>query len=181
MGTLLQDIKYGYRQLSKSPGFTVIAILTLALGIGANTAFFGVLNTTFLRPLPYPQSGRLVHIRERSLKSNKVKSVSYPDFMDWKQMQTSFTALTIYCPDSTTCLRTETGTERIPIAQVDRDFLKVFGYQPVIGRDFTAEDDQGSAELAALVTYSTWSKRFNCDPGVLGRTIQVDEQSAIAS
>ncbi len=178
MGTLLQDIKYGYRQLSKSPGFTVIAILTLALGIGANTAFFGVLNTTFLRPLPYPQSGRLVHIRERSLKSNKVKSVSYPDFMDWKQMQTSFTALTIYCPDSTTCLRTETGTERIPIAQVDRDFLKVFGYQPVIGRDFTAEDDQGSAELAALVTYSTWSKRFNCDPGVLGRTIQVDEQSA---
>jgi len=178
MSSLINDIKYAIRQLRKNPGFTAIAVLTLALAIGANTAFFGVLNTTLLRPLPYPESGQLVHIKERNIKSNRGKSVSYPDFMDWKRMQTSFTALTIYCPDSTVHLRTETGTERIPIAQVDHDFLKVLGYQPALGRDLTVEDDQTGASLVVLLTQGVWSRRFNCDPEVLGRTIEIDGQSA---
>jgi hypothetical protein len=177
MSTLINDIKYGIRQLIKSPGFTTVAVLTLALGIGANTAFFGVLNTTLLRPLPYPQSGQLFHIQERHIKSNRDTSVSYPDFIDWKRMQTSFTALMIYRPDSTLNLMTETGTERVPIAQVDHDFLKVLGYQPVLGRDFTAEDDRTGAPLAVLLTHGAWSRRFSSDPGVLGRTVQVDGQS----
>jgi len=178
MSTLINDIKYGIRQLIKSPSFSAVAVLTLALGIGANTAFFGVLNTTLLRPLPYPQSGQLVHIQERHIKSNRGASVSYPNFIDWKRMQTSFTALTIYRPDSTLNLMTETGTERVPIAQVDHDFLKVLGYQPVLGRDFTAEDDRTGAPLAVLLTHGAWSRRFSSDPGVLGRTLQVDGQSA---
>jgi putative ABC transport system permease protein len=178
MSTLINDIKYGFRQLRKSPGFTTVAVLTLALGIGANTAFFGVLNTTLLRPLPYPQPEQLVHIQERVIKSNRGKSVSYPNFIDWKRMQTSFTALTIYRPGSTLNLMTETGTERVPIAQVDHDFLKVLGYQPVLGRDFTAEDDRTGAPLAALITHGAWSRRFKSDPGVVGRTVQVDGQSA---
>jgi predicted permease len=178
MTTILNDVKYALRQLRKSPGFTVVAVVTLGLGIGANTAFFGVLNTTLLHPLPYPQSRQLVHIQERSIKSNRGMSVPYPDFIDWKRMQTSFTALTIYHP-STVHLMTETGTERVPIAQVDHDFLKVLGYQPMLGRDFTAEDDQTGAPLAVLVTHGEWLRRFNCDPEVLGRTIQVDGQSAV--
>jgi len=178
MGSIYQDIRYGIRRLVKSPGFTTVAVLTLALGIGANTAFFGVLNTTLLRPLPYPQSGQLVHIQERHIKSNRGTSVSYPNFIDWKRMQTSFTALTICRPDSTLNLMTETGTERVPTAQVDHDFLKVLGYQPVLGRDFTAEDDRTGAPLAVLLTHGAWSRRFSRDPGVLGRTVQVDGQSA---
>ncbi len=177
MATVYYDIRYALRQLRKSPGFTAVAVLTLALGIGANTAFFGVLNTTLLRPLPYPQSGQLFHIQERNIKSNRGMSVPYPDFTDWKRMQTSFSALTIYHP-STVHLMTETGTERMPIAQVDHDFLKVLGYQPVLGRDFTTEDDQTGAPLAALVTHGAWSRRFNGDPEVLGRTVEVDRQSA---
>jgi predicted permease len=178
MNALTNDMKYAFRQLRKSPGFTVVAVLTLALGIGANTAFFGVLNTTLLRPLPYPQSGQLVHIQERHIKSNRGTSVSYPNFIDWKRMQTSFTALTIYRPDSTLNLKTETGTERVPTAQVDHDFLKVLGYHPMLGRDFTAEDDRTGAPLAVLMTHGAWSRRFNSDPGVLGRIVQVDGQSA---
>jgi predicted permease len=179
MTALINDIKYGFRMLWKNPGFTATVIVVLAVGIGANTAFFGVLNTTLLRPLPYPQSGQLVHIQERAIKSNRGKSVPYPNFIDWKRMQTSFTALTIYRPDSTLNLKTETGTERVSIMQVDHDFLKVLGYQPVLGRDFTAEDDQTSAPLAVLMTHGAWSRRFNSDPGVLGRTVQVNGQSAI--
>ncbi|MBN2183585.1 MAG: ABC transporter permease [Sedimentisphaerales bacterium] len=178
MSNLINDVKYAFRQICKNPGFAAVAVLILSLGIGANAAFFGVLNTTILRPLPYPQSSRLVQIRERSIKSNTDKSVSYPDFMDWKRMQRSFTALTIYCPESKVHLRTEAGTERVPIAQVDRDFLKVLGYQPALGRDFTADDDRNGAALTVLLTNGAWSRRFNCDPDVLGRTIQVDRQSA---
>jgi predicted permease len=178
MITIINDIKYGIRQLIKSPGFSTVAVLTLTLGIGANTAFFGVLNTILLRPLPYPQSGQLVHIQERAITSNRDKSVSYPNFIDWKRVQTSFTALTIYRPDATLNLMTKTGTDRVPAVQVDHDFLKVLGYQPVLGRDFTAEDDRTGAPLAVLVTNGAWSRRFNSDPGVLGRTVQVDGQSA---
>jgi predicted permease len=178
MSNFVNDIKYAFRQLRKNPGFTVVAVLTLALGIGANTAFFGILNTTLLRPLPYPQSQQLVHIQERHIKSNRGTSVSYPNFIDWKRMQTSFTALTIYRPDSTLNLMTETGMERVPIAQVDHDFLKVLGYQPMLGRDFTAEDDRTGAPLAVFLTHGAWSRRFNSDPGVLGRTVQLNGQSA---
>jgi predicted permease len=178
MTTLWQDIKYGLRMLTRSPGFTVVAVISLALGIGANTAFFGVLNTTLFRPLPYPRSEQLVSIQERVIKSNTDASVSYPNFIDWKQVQTSFTALTIYRPDSTLKLMTETGTDRVPTVQVDHDFVKVLGYQPVLGRDFTAEDDRAGAPLAVLLTHGAWSRRFNSDPGVVGRTVRLDGRSA---
>ena len=93
-----QDVMFALRQLRKSPGFTIVAVITLALGIGANTAFFGVLNATLFRPLPYPDSGRLVHINERPANSDGVMPVSYPNFVDWKRQQTSFSALTIIAP-----------------------------------------------------------------------------------
>ena len=131
MITIINDIKYGVRQLIKSPGFSVVAVLTLTLGIGANTAFFGVLNNTLLRPLPYPKSKQLVHIEERIIKSNRNMSVSYPNFIDWKRLQTSFSALTIYRSDAMLNLTTETVTERVETTYNLTFVDNVFGNPPL--------------------------------------------------
>ena len=104
-----------------------------ALGIGANTAFFGVLNATLFRPLPYPESARLVHINETPTNSDGVMPVSYPNFVDWKREQTSFSALTIYRTAASVNLKTQTGTDRMSTVMVDYDFLKVMGYQLMLG------------------------------------------------
>lgn len=178
MNFLKQDVLYAMRQLRRSPAFTVVTVATLALGIGANTAFFGVLNATLFRPLPYPEADRLVHINERTMKSDGVMPVSYPNFVDWKRQQTSFSALTIYRTGTSVNLRTGTGTERMSTVMVDYDFLKVFGYQPMLGRDLMASDDRTGAPLVMLLTYPTWSRRFNAEPGVVGQVVRVDGQSA---
>jgi putative ABC transport system permease protein len=178
MNFLKQDVLYAARQLRKSPGFTLVAVGTLALGIGANTAFFGVLNATLFRSLPYPQASRLVHINERATKSGGVMPVSYPDYVDWKRQQTSFTALTIYRTGASVNLTTGTGTDRMSTVMVGHDFLKVFGFQPMLGRDLGPDDDRTGAPLVMLLTYPTWSRRFNADPGVVGQTVRVDGRSA---
>jgi predicted permease len=174
--TLLQDLRFSARMLQKNPGFTSVAVLTLALGIGANTAFFGVLNTTLFRPLPYPHPEQLVHINERAAKSNGLMPVSYPDFIDWKRQQVSFCALAIYRPDSLN-FSTETGTDRVFTVLVDHDFLKALGVQPALGRDLTVDDDRTGAPLAVLISHATWSTRFMSDPAVLGRTLRVEGKS----
>ena len=178
MTYLKQDILYASRQLRKSPAFTIVAVITLALGIGANTAFFGVLNATLFRPLPYPESARLVHINETPTNSDGVMPVSYPNFVDWKREQTSFSALTIYRTAASVNLKTQTGTDRMSTVMVDYDFLKVMGYQPMLGRDLTADDDRNGAPLTLLLTWSTWSRRFNADRSVIGRSVQVDGKTA---
>jgi putative ABC transport system permease protein len=173
-----QDLYYAARQLRKSPAFTIVAAATLALGIGANTAFFGVLNATLFRPLPYPAASQLVHINERPAKTNGVMPVSYPNFVDWKKEQTSFSALTIYRTAASVNLMTARGTDRMSTVMVDSDFLKVLGFRPVLGRDISPDDDRTGAPLTLLLTYPTWSRRFNADPGVVGRSVQVDGKSA---
>lgn len=173
-----RDLRFAFRTLAKSPGFTAVAVITLALGIGANTAFFGVLNTTLFRPLPYQQPEQLVHINERVTKSNAVMPVSYPNFVDWKHQQTSFSALAIYRTDSPVNLTTETGTDRVSTVLVDHDFLKALGFRVARGRDFTADDDRIGAPLTVLITDATWSRRFSSDPGVVGRTVRVDRKPA---
>ena len=175
---LKQDLFFAARQLRKSPAFTIVAIVTLALGIGANTAFFGVLNATLFRPLPYPESSRLVHINERTLKTAGVMPVAYPNFVDWKRQQTSFSALTIYRTASSVNLTTVASTDRMSTVMVDRDFLKVLGFTPLLGRDLRADDDRTGAPLGLLLPYTTWSRRFNADPNVIGRAVQVDGKSA---
>jgi putative ABC transport system permease protein len=121
---LKQDVLLAARQLRKSPAFTLIAVITLALGIGANTAFFGVLNATMFRPLPYPDSGRLVRINERPVNVDGVMPVSYPNFGDWKRQQTSFSSLTIYRKSAAVNLTTNLETDRMSTVMVHHDFLK---------------------------------------------------------
>ena len=177
MTGLLQDLRYALRQLRRSPGFTVMAVVTFALGIGANTAFFGVLNTTLFRPLPYPHPEQLVNINERVAKSNAFMPVAYPNFVDWKAQQTSFSALAIYRFNFLN-LTTETSTDRVSALMVDHDFLKALDLQPARGRDFTPDDDRIGAPLTVLITQAAWSRRFNNDPGIVGRAVQVDGKSA---
>src|SRR5450432_2367545 len=171
---LKQDLFFAARQLRMSPAFTIVAIVTLALGIGANTAFFGVLNATLFRPLPYPEWSRLVHINERTLKTDGVMPVAYPNFVDWKRQQTSFSDLTMYRTSASVNLAVGTGTDRMSTVMVDHDFLRVFGFQPMLGRDLTADDDRAGAPLVLLLTNPVWARRFNADPGVIGRSVQVD-------
>jgi predicted permease len=178
MKFLKQDVLYALRQLRKSPVFTVVAIATLALGIGANTAFFGVINATLFKSLPYPGESRLVNLSERSTKSNTAMPVSYPDFVDWKHEQTCFSALTIYRTASPLNLTTASGAERMSTVMVDSDFLKVMGYAPMLGRDLRSEDDLLDAPPVIMLPYATWARVFNSDPGIVGRAVDVDGRTA---
>ena len=173
-----QDFLFAVRQFRKSPGFTVVAMVTLALGIGANTAFFGVINATLLRPLPYPEESQLVNLSERSTKSDSTMPVSYPDFVDWKREQTCFSALTIYRTAAPLNLKTSSGAERMSTVMVDSDFLKVMGFQPLLGRDLRPEDDLTDAAPTILLTHTTWERAFNSDSQVVGRVVDVDGRSA---
>ncbi|HEX8710529.1 MAG TPA: ABC transporter permease [Terracidiphilus sp.] len=178
MKFLKQDVLYAVRQFRKNPTFTIVTIATLALGIGANAAFFGVINATILRPLPYPAERLLLHLNERSTKAAGVMPVSYPDFLDWKREQTCFSALTIYRTGTAVNVRSGTGTERMSTVMVDSDFLKVMGYRPLMGRDLQPEDDRTEAPLTILLPYSTWTRHFNSDANVIGRGVDVDGRTA---
>ncbi|HYJ04702.1 MAG TPA: ABC transporter permease [Chthoniobacterales bacterium] len=175
MHTLLHEIRYALRTLIKSPGFAAIAILALALGIGANTAIFSVVNAVLLRPLPYPESDRLVMLREKT-STFPNGSVSYPNFLDWRAGQRSFTDLTL--------TRRETynfspmgggGTpERVGGGRVTFNFLTIMGLKPLMGRDFTEQDDVPGAAPVALISERLWKSKFGRSANVLGKQVMVD-------
>ena len=135
MTTLWQDIRYGTRQLAKSPGFTVVAVLTLALGIGANTAIFSVVYGVLLKPLPYPQQGRLVTLSEWS-KQVPGMSISYPDFLDWRAHQTCFAAIGVSRRQSFNYVGAQ-GVERVVAAMASHDLFTVLGVPALQGRLLT--------------------------------------------
>ena len=140
MGTLSQDIRYALRMLVKNPGFTIVAVLTLALGIGANTAIFSVVNAVLLSPLRYQQPERLVALYERQ-PDFEHSSISYPNFLDWRTMNHSFTAIAAFRED----VFTFTGAgepERLKAEMVSAEFFPILGVQPVLGRHFRIEEDQ---------------------------------------
>jgi hypothetical protein len=143
MAGLLQDVRYALRQLRKAPGFTAVAVVTLALGIGANTSIFSVVNTTFLRALPYPDSDRLLSILECSGNCSKIITVSYPNFLDWRAQQSVFSDLFIYRSENLS-LRTANGVERIPTLMVSNGFFTTLGVRIVQGRGMIAEDETGT-------------------------------------
>jgi predicted permease len=176
MQRLLQDLRFALRQLRNRPGFTAISVSILALGIGANTAFFGVLNATLFRSLPYPQADRIIQISEH--KPDGDMPVSYLDFEDWKRQQTAFSALTIYRTANPVSLTIGTATDRVSTVMVDHDFLKVLGFQPMLGRDLTAEDDLAHAAPVLLLTHAAWVRRFHADPEVVGRSVGMNGKSA---
>ena len=172
MDTLLQDMRYGVRMVAKSPGFAAIAILTLALGIGANTALFSVVNAVLLNPLPYHQPDRLVAIYARS-KEFSHSSISYPNFLDWERSQRSFSSLAAFREENYNL--TGTGEpERVQAEMVSANFFSVLGVNPIAGRLLRPEEDQAGAQPVALISGGFWKRKFGSAPDALGKTLRLD-------
>ncbi|MDQ2658837.1 MAG: ABC transporter permease [Verrucomicrobiota bacterium] len=175
MSTFITDLRYAIRMLLKSPGFTIIAIAALALGIGANTAIFSVVDAVLLRALPYPQPERLVLLRERSA-SFPNGSVSYPNFLDWRAGQHTLTDLALLRRESFNFSTPggETAPERIGGGRVTYNFLTILGLKPLLGRDFTEGEDAPGTAPVAMISEALWRSHFGASPKVLGRQIMLD-------
>ncbi len=168
----MSDLRFALRQFAKSPGFTAIVVLTLALGLGANTAIFSLVNTTFLRALPYPEPERLVHVAERNA-THQNMSIAYPNFTDWHAAQDVFSALAIYRTDGKK-LKTADSAEQVSIAQVSRDFFPLLGVRAVLGRDMTPDDDRVGAAPVLWLTHAAWQRHFAGAPDLVGQSVVLD-------
>ncbi len=169
---LWQDVRFGTRQLRRNVGFTLAAVLTLALGIGANTAIFSVVNGVLLRPPPHAAPEQLVFLWEGS-PSFPEGSPSLPTFADWRERQQSFVALAGVLDDTVDLTGIELP-ERLPVQWVTADLLPMLGVQPALGRTFTAEEDTPRGPRAVLLTHGAWVRRFGAGRDVLGRTLTLD-------
>ena len=176
MQTLWHDLRYGLRMLKKNPGFTAVAVLTLALGIGANTAIFSVINAVFLQSFPFPQANRLVELWEYRLEdTDGFDIVSWPNFRDWQQRSQSFESMALYDSAGKGYNLSEgSEPEQAPGLRVSSDFFRVLGVNPILGRAFFPEEDTLGKDHEAILTYALWSRRYGSDPSIIGRTIRVD-------
>jgi putative ABC transport system permease protein len=173
---MLSDLRYAWRLLMKSPGFTLIAVLTLALGIGANTAIFSVINAVLLRPLPYPEADRIVNLHESTPDQPEI-SISWPNYLDWKAENTVFESLAVGRRESFNLSGLEgRGPEQVTGFVVAAAFFKVIGLNPQIGRVFTEEEDKSGGERLVVISDGLWQRAFNRDPGVVGRSINMHNQ-----
>jgi predicted permease len=169
---LFQDLRYALRQLQRSPGFTSVCLITLALGIGANTAMFSVVQGVILAPLPFPQANRLVFLWEKRPGVPQL-DVSYPNFKDWERTSRSFdamSALTFHNFDLTAPGR----AEHLMGIRASSGLLRTLGVKPAIGRDIAASEDQVNAPPAVLISDRLWRERFGRDPHVVGRSVDLD-------
>src|SRR5262245_14672148 len=175
MQTLLQDLRYGARMLLKKPGLTLIAVLTLSLGIGANTAIFTVVNAVLLRQLPYPQAERIVAVGRDFAGVNQVGSVDDPRFVFWREHQQSFEALSAHLPMGAGANLSGDGVpEFVPALRVSVDFFRVLGVAPLLGRSFTVEEDRDGGAKVAILSDALWQRRYGADRGLLGRAISLN-------
>jgi putative ABC transport system permease protein len=175
MQTLWQDLRYGVRMLLKKPGFTVIAVITLGLGIGANTAIFSVINGVLLKSLPYPAAERLVTLSETS-KEVAVMAVAYPNYLDWQARQTVFESLAAWWIAGG--IFTGQGEpERVTGRWVTASLLPTLGVQPQLGRFFTGEEDRPGGERVMVLGHNLWQRRFGGEPQVIGRSLQYNSES----
>ena len=171
----MNDLRFAFRQLLKNPGFTAVAMLTLALGIGANTAIFSVVNGVLLRPLPIPEADRVVHVWE-SWRGEGTAPVAWPKFIEWKQQSQSFEAIAACNWGQSFVLATGDKPELIAGRAVSCDFFSVLKVQPLKGRSFLPEEEKAGAPAVAMITHRLWQSRFNSDPEILGRTIQLSSK-----
>ena len=173
----MNDLRFAFRQLLKNPGFTAVAVLTLALGIGANSAIFSVVNAILLRPLPYKNPDRLVWVWENNLSKNiPINPASPANLMDWRNESRVFESLSAWDGQSFN-LTGEGEPERILGAKVFANFSEVLGVQPVLGRTFLIEEDRVGANPVALISYGLWHRRFGGDTNILGKSLTLHGKS----
>jgi len=171
--TLVQDVRYGIRVLLRSPGFTTVAVITLALGIGANTAVFSIVYGVVFRPLPYPQPHRIVELTETSPRATDEKDVTYEELRFLASHSSPFEYLTGYTIQGHN-LGVGNKTERVKGQPVSSDYFHVLGIRPLLGRDFLPEDNTGDGAHVAILSYGTWQRYVAADPAIIGRTITLD-------
>jgi predicted permease len=175
MNTLWQDVRYGARMLLKNPGITFVVILALALGIGANTAIFSVVNAVLLRPLPYHESDRLVFLNERSPVLDEM-SISYPNFTDWRNQNQVFEKIGVYNRNSYN-LTGAGEVERIPTAQVSADLFAALRVNAAIGRVFNNEEDKPGGTPVVVLSHGLWQRRFGGQMSILNQTLTLNGKS----
>src|ERR687886_2661100 len=177
MRTLWQDIRYGLRILLKNPGFTLVAVVALALGIGANSAIFSVVNSLLLRPLPFEQPGRLVQVWETIPQRGRLEvPASFPNFADWRDQNRVFEQTVAYS-DWSFNLTGSAEPERIRSAIVSPAFFSTLGVKPIRGRTFLPDEDQPGKDLSVVISQRLWQRRFNSDPDIIGKPIDLNGQS----
>src|SRR5215510_13190966 len=174
---LWQDLRFGARMLLKRPGFTLIATLTLALGIGANTAIFSIVNAVLLRPFAYQEPARLVIVQERGEGGGTGFSPSYPNFVDWRAQNTVFASIVAVRENESFNFTGMGEPERLPGRLVSAEFLSTLGIKPLVGRDFLAEEDRAGATPTVILSYGFWQRRFRNDPNIIGRQLTLNLQS----
>ena len=179
METLWQDLRYGSRMLLKTPGFTAVAVITLALGVGANTMIFSIIKGVLLTPLPFAEPGRLVMLWERKLpdatsRGFEQEFVTPPDFADWQAEQHSFSHLAFWTGDSEFNLVTAEGREKVRCSYVASTLFVTLGVQPLKGRALLPEEDQKQGNRVAVIGYEFWQQRFGGDESALGQTVTLD-------
>ena len=172
--TLLQDVRYGARTLRRAPGFTAAALLTLALGIGANTAIFTVVDAVLLRPLPYADPGRLVTVGDRGPEGFS-SNVGFATVLDWRERSQSFESLAMMRSWLPTLVTTGEA-ERLPAVRVSWNYFDMLGVRPALGRGFTPDDDRPDHWRVLLLSDALWRRRFAGDPSVVGRTVVLNDR-----
>src|SRR2546422_3620792 len=169
----MNDLKFAFRQLLKNPGFTAVAVLTLALGIGANTAIFSVINGVLLKPLPYPEPERLVTLWERSPQRGvEAERVSGPNYLDWREQNTVFSDLAVSpgwegSEEFNLVLRDTTA--KVHASYTSASLFSTLGVKPLLGRAFLPEEDRKGGNRVAVLGYAAWQRHFGGDSDVIGR------------
>ena len=179
--SLMQDIGYGLRMLRKNPGFTGVAVLTLALGVGVNTTIFSFVNAVLLRKPPLPDPDRVMMLRSKNptaVWAADRSPVSVPDFVDWRAQSTSFTGMVAESIDDFT-LSGGTEPKRVPGGRVSADYFAVLGLVPVLGRTFTQGEDQAGGQRVVMLGEGLWRQSFSADPEVIGRPVKINGEAYV--
>src|SRR5262245_45580752 len=181
MENLLSDLKHGCRLLLRNPGFTVVVILALALGIGANTAVFSVMNAVLLKPLPYKDPDHIVSVAGRftgiGIPDDR-NAISPPELMDIRKFATAFSD-TAAVTGASFNIRVGESPERVSGAVVSSSFFRILGVEAAVGRTFTADEEQPGRENVVILGHGLWQRRFASDRNVIGRTIEISGRSAV--
>jgi putative ABC transport system permease protein len=177
MDNLLQDIRYGVRTLTRQPGFAATAILTLALGIGATTAIFSVVNAVVLRPMPFDAPDRIMVVTNSNLKTgNRNTTISGPDFFDWRAQSRGFEALSYFTGSGEASVTVNNVSDYTTITRVAPGYFRVFGATALAGRLFTEEEEQPVGSQVAVITDAYWRRQFNADPRIIGSPITFNQR-----